>query len=141
MKSSKHPMMYIKNYITGGTAIVLSLVCLLAILQGGYEKRILYAAIILFLAGIFSLWTAARAAKYEKEGRQTQVIDQLDNKKDRLLVWQVIDRLMFSFTLVFILLYGILKTKVYLWIGAGMCAATVILLVILFVVHKWQTKE
>lgn len=141
MKSGNHPMMHIKNYITGGTAIVLSLVCLLAILQGGYEKRILYAAIILFLAGIFSLWTAARTAKYEKEGSQTQVVDQVDNKKDRLLVWQVIDRLMFSLTLVFILLYGIIKAKVYLWIGAGMCAATVILLVILFIVHKMQTKE
>ena len=64
-----------------------------------------------------------------------------DKGMDRMLMWQVIDRLLFSVTLVFILLYGILKVKIYLWIGAGMCTATVVLLVVLFVIHKWQTKE
>lgn len=141
MKSSKHPMMYIKNYITGGTAIVLSLVCLFAILQGGYEKRIMYAAVVLFIAGAFSLWTAVRAAKLDRESISMREIGETDEKMDRMLVWQVIDRLLFSVTLVFILLYGILKTKIYLWIGTGVCAATVILLVLLFVVRKMQTKE
>lgn len=141
MKSSKHPMMYIKNYITGGTAIVLSLVCLFAILQGGYEKRIMYAAVVLFIAGAFSLWTAVRATKLDRESISMREIGETDEKMDRMLVWQVIDRLLFSVTLVFILLYGILKTKIYLWIGTGVCAATVILLVLLFVVRKMQTKE
>ena len=140
MKSSKHPMMYIKNYITGGTAIVLSLVCLFAILQGGYEKRIMYAAVVLFIAGAFSLWTAVRAAKLDRESISMREIGETDEKMDQMLVWQVIDRLLFSVTLVFILLYGILKTKIYLWIGTGVCAATVILLVLLFVVRKMQTK-
>ena len=140
MKSSKHPMMYIKNYITGGTAIVLSLVCLFAILQGGYEKRIMYAAVVLFIAGAFSLWTAMRAAKLDRESISMREIGETDEKMDQMLVWQVIDRLLFSVTLVFILLYGILKTKIYLWIGTGVCAATVILLVLLFVVRKMQTK-
>lgn len=145
MKSSKHPMMYIKNYITGGTAIVLSLVCLFAILQGGYEKRIMYAAVVLFIAGAFSLWTAVRAAKLDRESISMREIGETDEKMDQMLdqmlVWQVIDRLLFSVTLVFILLYGILKTKIYLWIGTGVCAATVILLVLLFVARKMQTKE
>ena len=140
MKSSKHPMMYIKNYITGGTAIVLSLVCLFAILQGGYEKRIMYAAVVLFIAGAFSLWTAVRAAKLDRESISMREIVEMDEKMDQMLVWQVIDRLLFSVTLVFILLYGILKTKIYLWIGTGVCAATVILLVLLFVARKMQTK-
>lgn len=140
MKSSKHPMMYIKNYITGGTAIVLSLVCLFAILQGGYEKRIMYAAVVLFIAGAFSLWTAVRAAKLDRESISMREIGETDEKMDQMLVWQVIDRLLFSVTLVFILLYGILKTKIYLWIGTGVCAATVILLVLLFVARKMQTK-
>ena len=141
MKSGNHPMMHIKNYITGGTAIVLSIVCLLAIWQGGYEKRIMYAAIVLLLAGIFSLWTASRAAKLERESNNMKDTSATDKGMDRMLMWQVIDRLLFSVTLVFILLYGILKVKIYLWIGAGMCTATVVLLVVLFVIHKWQTKE
>ncbi len=141
MKSGNHPMMHIKNYITGGTAIVLSIVCLLAIWQGGYEKRIMYAAIVLLLAGIFSLWTASRAAKLERESKNMKDTSATDKGMDRMLMWQVIDRLLFSVTLVFILLYGILKVKIYLWIGAGMCTATVVLLVVLFVIHKWQTKE
>lgn len=141
MDRHNNGLVQIKNYITGGTAIILAFVCLFSILQGGYEKRIFYAAIILFLAGGFSLWTAYRGAKIEKANRDLSMDVNRTDEKDQMIVWQVVDRLMFSVTLVLILLYGILKSQVFLWLGAGMCILTVILLIVLFIIQKMRSKN
>lgn len=141
MQKQKMSWINIKNYIAGGTAVVLSLVCFLAILIKGYEKRLLMAGILLLLMGLFSLYIAIKEQKREELERKNNGLNETFVEKNTQFTIQIINRLLFSFTLLSVLLYGITKIFFLFIVGVILCGITVILLVILFLSQIRKNKK
>lgn len=133
MKKQRINWTGIKNYISGGTAVVLSVICFLAILIQGYEKRLLMAGVFLFLMGAFSLYIAIKEQKLQN--------NELEVEKNAQLAIQITNRLLFSFTLLFILLYGITKIFLLFIFGVILCGITVVLLIALFILQRMERKN
>jgi hypothetical protein len=134
MKKQRINWSAVKNYISGGTAVVLSVVCFLTILIQGYEKRLLMAGIFLFLMGVFSLYIAVKEQNIQKNEPVIMV-------KNGQLAIQLTNRLLFSFTLLFILLYGITKIFLLFIFGVILCGITVLLLIALFILQRMERKN
>lgn len=128
MKKQGMRLMNMKNYITGGTAIALSCVCFLAIFLQGYQKRLLMAGVFLFVAGCVSIIMAVKGMHMEE--------NEMIVEKSSKITLQIINRLIFSGTLFFILIYGITKIYLFFIVGIILCAITVAMLIILLIVKR-----
>ena len=141
MKRQRMNWINIKNYIAGGTAVVLAIVCFFAILIKGYEKRLLMAGIFLLLMGCFSLYIAIKEQKRENLETKIDESNEIIHGKNTQLTIQIINRLLFSFTLLCILLYGITKIFFLFFIGVILCGITVLILLVLFIQQKMSKKK
>lgn len=141
MKKQGMRLMNMKNYITGGTAIALSCVCFLAIFLQGYQKRLLMAGVFLFVAGCVSIIMAVKGMHMEENEMHSDEREEMIVEKSSKITLQIINRLIFSSTLFFILIYGITKIYLFFVVGIILCAITVAMLIILLITQKMLNKR
>ena len=89
------------------------------------------AGVVLMIAGLASIFMAIKGARMEHNKESD-----IEKRKDKQLCFQISNRLLFSATLLSILLYGITRIQVFLILGIVLCGLTIGMLIFLFIRAK-----